>query len=400
MKSESYIHNFSKDIALAIIFLFTLTFSRNQIITSMAKIGFIGAGGIARAHAFSLNALKYYYNDAPEVDFVSVTSFREESRSDFASKYGFSRTEDISDFATSEDIDTVLILGPNKMHFEHLELALKIQNVNRVYLEKPVCSTLEEEMLMRSMVSNQDSGVKIQVGFQFLQNPAVREALAFWRSGQLGELIHFDLKYYHGDYLQKSYRDKRQTRLTPAPDGGAMADLGSHGISMLTAFFGGDLKILNALQGGSFEDVTLDSDLFSSLSLLDPNSNAVGTLSASRVSAGTGDLVYFELFAEKGALRYNSHFPDYFEYFLEADGQWIKQPVGSHYKPITSFPSGHVPPGWLRSMMHAHYLFLGGEDEKAFLPDLKHGLAVQRIVRETADHLRQFRSLDIKKGHQ
>lgn len=355
----------------------------------MAKIGFIGAGGIARAHAFSLNSLKYYYDDASEIEFISVNSARESSRIKFAEKYGFSKSQDIESFAGNRAIDTVFILGPNSVHFEHFQLALKMPGIKRIYLEKPVCSTEEEEKQMESLIER--SSIPVQIGFQYLQTSAVREALSFWKSGMLGKPIHFDLKYYHGDYLQKSYRDKRQTRLTPAPDGGAMADLGSHGISLLTAFFNEELQILNALQGGSFEDVPKDSDLFSSLSLVDPASQAVGTMSASRVSSGTGDLVHLEIYAEKGALRYSSHHADYFEYFLEDDGKWIKQPIGSHYKPVTSFPSGHVPPGWLRSMIHAHYLFLGGQDDQAFIPDLSHGLAVQRIVRETADHLRVFR---------
>jgi len=357
----------------------------------MANIGFIGSGGIARAHAFSLSALKYYYNDSPEVNFISVTSSRESSRTDFAKKYQFSIAQPLEDFVKNKKIDTVFILGPNKVHFEHLKLALEMPNVKHIYLEKPVCSSKLEENQMKSMLKSLDKKVKIQVGFQYLQTAAVREALVFWKSGKLGNPIHFDLKYYHGDYLQKEYRDKRQTRLTPAPDGGAMADLGSHGISMLTAFLGADLRILSALQSGSFKDVPGDSDLFSLISLLDPKTKAVGTMSASRISSGTGDLVYFELYAEKGSLRFNSHTPDYYEYFLEKTGQWIKQPVGSHYQPITSFPSGHVPGGWLRSMIHAHYIFLTGNDEKAFQADLNHGLAVQRIVRETATHLEVFR---------
>ena len=126
----------------------------------------------------------------------------------------------------------------------------------------------------------------------------------------------------------------------------------------------------------------------------------VSAWSASRISSGSGDLVYLEIYAEKGTLRYTSQRPESFDYFLEETQQWINQPVGSHYRPISSFPSGHVPPGWLRSMVHAHYLFLGGEDEKAFVPDLQHGLAVQRLVRETATHLSSFRkqvSVHVKK---
>ena len=359
----------------------------------MAKIGFIGAGGIARAHAFSLNSLKYYYEDISEITFESVTSYREVSRKGFAKKYGFSVSQELTEFARHQEVDTVFILGPNKVHFDHFELALQMPNVRRIYLEKPVCSSREEEERMKSIVQTLDRDVTVQVGFQFLQTSALREAFNFWRSGIIGAPVHFDLKYYHGDYLQKSYRDKRQTRLTPAPDGGAMADLGSHGISLLMAFFGEELQILNGMQAGDFNDVPNDSDLFSALSLMDPSSKAVGNLSASRISSGTGDLVHFEVFAERGALRFNSHVPDYFEYYLEAEGTWVKQPVGSHYKPLSSFPSGHVPPGWLRSMMHAHYLFLGGKDEKAFVPDLRHGLSVQRIVREAAIHFGKFREM-------
>jgi predicted dehydrogenase len=357
----------------------------------MANIGFIGTGGIARSHAFSLNSLKYYYNDSPEVNFISVSSAREESRTKFAKSYGFPKAQNLEEFVNNSNLNTVFILGPNKVHYEHLKLALQMPKVSHIYLEKPVCASETEEQQMKSMLKNLKPGIKIQVGFQYLLTASLREALSFWNSGILGKAIHFDLKYYHGDYLQKSYRDKRQNRLTPAPEGGAMADLGSHGISILMAFFGNDLRILNALQSGSFEDVPGDSDLFSSISLVDPKTNAVGNMSASRVSSGTGDLVYFEIFAEKGALRFSSHAVDYFEYFLEETGQWVKQPVGSHYKPITSFPSGHVPPGWLRSMVHAHYNFLTGKDEGAFVADLNHGLAVQRIVRETADHLGEFR---------
>ncbi|MBL7967487.1 MAG: Gfo/Idh/MocA family oxidoreductase [Prolixibacteraceae bacterium] len=355
------------------------------------RVGFLGAGGIARAHAYALNSLKYFYPEVPELVFEAVCSARKTSSDDFAAKYHFRKSLTLDAFVADPEINTVFILGPNKVHFEHLKLALAMPSVTRIYLEKPVCSNLEEENQMMELAET--SGKIIQIGFQYLQTASVREALAFWKSGKLGTPIHFDLKYYHGDYLQPSYREKRVTRLTPAPDGGAMADLGSHGISLLMAFLGENLQITSALQAGNFADVPADSDLFSLISLVDPESRAAGTMSASRISSGTGDLVSLEIYAEKGMLRYSSHSVDYFEYYLEETTQWTRQVVGSNYTPITSFPSGHVPPGWLRSMIHAHYIFLGGNDPKAFIPGLKHGLAVQRVVRETADHLKNYRNL-------
>ncbi len=354
-------------------------------------IGFLGAGGIARAHAYSIQSLKYYYDDVPELIMESVASARQESRESFAAKYGFNNAPSVEEFALDKNVEAVFILGPNNVHFEHFKLALGMQNVKYIYLEKPVCASLQEEEQMKKLLKQTGDKVKIQVGFQYLQTSAVREALKFWQSGTLGEPVHFDLKYYHGDYLQSSYRNKRKTRLTPAPDGGAMADLGSHGISLLMAFLGEEFRITGALQGGSFDDVPAGSDLFSSVSLVEPNTGAVGNLSASRISSGTGDLVYLELFGKKGALRYSSNNSELFEYYLEGTNQWVKQMVGSNYKPVTSFPSGHVPAGWLRSMVHAHYVFFTGNDADAFHAGLEHGLAVQRIVRETADHLENFR---------
>lgn len=355
-------------------------------------IGFMGAGGIAKAHAYALQALPYYYEEITDIQLVSVCSRRAESREVFAQKFGFRQAERIEDFTQNQDINAVFILGPNNIHFEHFQLALNMPQVKYIYLEKPVCSSQKEETAMREILSNLDGGVRIQIGFQFLQLSAIRSALNFWNSGVLGKPIHFDVKYYHGDYLKSSYRAKRKTRLTPAPDGGAMADLGSHGISLLTAFFGEELKISHAIQAGSFEDVPEDSDLFSSLSIYDPITGAAGQMSASRISSGTGDMIQLEVFAEKGALRFSTHQVDYFEYFLEETQEWSKKVLSSDYQPITSFPSRHVPAGWLRSMVHAHYLFLNNRDATSFVPDLSHGLAVQRLVRETATHLAKFRA--------
>jgi hypothetical protein len=42
-------------------------------------------------------------------------------------------------------------------------------------------------------------------------------------------------------------------------------------------------------------------------------------------------------------------------------------------------------------MVHAHYQFFTGDDAVSTIADLNHGLAVQRIVRETADHLAVFK---------
>lgn len=355
-----------------------------------AIIGFIGAGGIARSHAYSLNSLKFFYNDAPEIDLQAVCAATEESRISFARRFGFSKSYELKEFVKDDNINSVFILGPNKVHYEHLNAVMGMTGLKRIYLEKPVCSNLKEEEAIRLLIKRHPA-IKIQVGFQFLFSAVVREMLDLWKSGKMGKPIHFDLKYWHSDYLRKDYRDVRASRLTQAPDGGAMADLGSHSLSLLIAFLGNRLKITSALQGGHFADVREDSDLFSLISLYDDASGAVGTLSASRISTGTGDYFSIELYSGDGALRYSSATPDYFEFYMLETGVWNKKMVGSNFKPVSSFPSAHVPGGWLRSMIHAHYVFLTGNDKHEFVPDIEHGLDVQRLVTQTAGYLKTFR---------
>jgi predicted dehydrogenase len=319
-----------------------------------------------------------------------VCSAGTQSRESFSKKYGFRKACAFDEFVSDNRIDTVFILGPNRVHYEHLRAATAMKSVRRIYLEKPVCSNADEEIGIREIMK-QNPSIKYQVGFQYLFSSAVREALAQWRTGIFGKPLHFELKYYHPDYLDKTYRDKRKTRLTAAPDGGAMADLGSHAISFLIAFLGKDLEITGAMQSGKFGDVPEGSDLFSLINIVDRRTEAAGVISASRISAGTGDDLSLEIYAENGSIRLSSSRPEYYEFFARETGRWSRVTTGSTYKPYTSFPSGHVPPGWLRAMVHAHYIFLTENSEEPCIPGLEHGLEVQRLVRETAEHLAAFR---------
>ena len=135
--------------------------------TEKVVVGFIGAGGIARSHAYSLNSLRYFYDDAPEIEMRAVCSARAESRSLFAKRFGFRHPCDLAEFITDNDINTVFILGPNKVHYDHLKAATQMPGLKRIYLEKPVCSNLEEEKAIAALVRD-NPGINVQIGFQFL----------------------------------------------------------------------------------------------------------------------------------------------------------------------------------------------------------------------------------------
>ena len=90
------------------------------------KAGFIGAGGIAHSHAYALQALKFYYRDAPDIVFESVCSLRKESRDSFAERYLFGKSQTLEEFVCNREINTILIIGPNKTHFEHFRMTIEM----------------------------------------------------------------------------------------------------------------------------------------------------------------------------------------------------------------------------------------------------------------------------------
>ncbi len=151
-------------------------------------IGFLGAGGIARAHAYALQSLKFYYSKVPQIHFESVASARKESRENFAENYGFSVAQPAEEFFRNEKIDSVFILGPNHVHFKHLEQALGMPGVKRIYLEKPVCASLQEEEKMKDF-TERTGEIKIQVGFSTCKPLRFAKLCSFGKAVNWGNLF-------------------------------------------------------------------------------------------------------------------------------------------------------------------------------------------------------------------
>jgi predicted dehydrogenase len=351
--------------------------------TKQINIGFLGSGGIAKAHAYALDALKYYYPDAPTLIKTLVASPTPESRAGFAERFGFQEALPPECIWGREDLDALFILGPNTTHTPQLIKAAQQPNIKRIYVEKPI-GTSQQDIQTLMALDQQEHGKFIMLGFQYVQKAPLRKALTHWQTGVFGNLIHFHAEYLHSSYLNPVYRQQHPERLQAIPINGAAADLGSHALSLLIAFIGSQLVVKSAAASGHFADVPKHSDLCTTALLEDPISGGVGTLRASRVSAGTGDQLALELRGERGALLFSTSKPDRYETYLPDEG-WRKHEVNSDYQPHSSFPSNYAPSGWLRALVHNHYLFFGGKPVISFIPDLSHGIQVQRLLQDIAE---------------
>ena len=171
------------------------------------RIAFIGAGSVAGYHAYALNALRFYYDDSPHVELAYVTSSTPAARESFAARYGFREAIALDTLAKRTDFDSVYVLSPNARHFEHLSLAASLPNVARIYVEKPLCASQDEERALAAY----SAVARVQMGFQFLQNSAVRQACRLWHEGHFGTPVHFHARYLHSGYLDPEYRAHRAT---------------------------------------------------------------------------------------------------------------------------------------------------------------------------------------------
>ena len=350
------------------------------------RIGFLGTGSIAQAHAYALDVVQYYYEGMPQIERVVAASPTPAHREAFANRYGFAESCAPEAIWERDDLDAVYILGANPAHAPELLKAIASPSIKRIYVEKPVASS-REELAQLEEINRTDHGKFIMMGFQFLQKSPIRQALAHWHTGKFGNPVHFHTEYLHSSYLDQAYRDKKTGRLVPIPVNGATVDLGSHVLSMLTAFLGDSLTVKDALfTNANLPGVPEKSDLCTIAMLEETRSGAIGTMTASRISAGTGDQLKLELFGTRGSIQFDTAQPDIYISYLPEEG-WQRHDIYSNYQPSSSFYSGYSPSGWLRAMIHNHYLFLGGEPDISFVPGLEHGIQVQRLVQQIADSL-------------
>ncbi len=357
--------------------------------TEKLRIGFLGSGGIARAHAYALDAQKYYYANVPHIERVVVASPTPAHREAFADRFGFSESSSPEELLERDDLDAVYILGSNVTHTPQLLKAVENPAIKRIYIEKPVAVS-QEEVEQLEDVLKQDHGKIIMMGFQFLQKSPIRKALVHWRSGAFGDLVHFRTEYLHSSYLNPEYCESHTARLLPIPQDGAVVDLGSHVLSLLTAFLGNGLRVKEvSVTNAGLVEKGIVTDLCTIALMEEVTTGGIGTMTASRITAGTGDQLKLELHGTKGSLLFDTANPDFYLSSLPGEG-WERHDAFSDYLPASKFSSDYVPSGWLRALVHNHYLFLGGQQGISFIPDLAHGIQVEKLVLQIADLLNKI----------
>lgn len=357
------------------------------------KIGMIGYGGIGRVHALAYRAIPFHYGlPADTVQLVGVATTNPQSAEKAAREIGCDYwTANYHDLLARQDIDIVDVCVPNNRHEEIVSAAA--QAGKHIYCEKPLAMNVAEGRRMVAAVKA--AGVKTQMTFNFRFIPAISRAKQLIEAGFVGRVFSFRGRYHRASYISP---DKPLSwRLSKEVAGsGALFDIGSHIIDLLYYLLGEYGSVLATLEtlieerpikAGASEKGKVDVDDIA-LMQVRLTDNTLGILEISRMGTGAANDLQFEIFGEKGALRFNSQDPNWLEVYDVRDPE---HPLGGGrgFKKLETVqryegqkvPDWTMPLSFTRTHVECQYQFLRAvaEDLRPS-PTLEDGLHTQEVM--------------------
>jgi predicted dehydrogenase len=333
-------------------------------------IGIIGCGFMGKTHSFGAKTIPLYYDNIPfqpclvgvcDSNLEAALSMKEKNDFEFA-------TSSLDDLLSRKDIDAVTVSTPNVFHKDVIIAALAAGK--HVYADKPLTANYAEACEVTEAWKK--SGLIAQVAHQFRFFPAVLRAKQLIGEGRIGRIMSFHGAYLHSGSIAK---DKaigwKQDKAMGG--GGVLFDLGSHILDMIRYLLGDFSEIFASTRilypqrpNAKGEMVKIDAD-DSAWILCKLPEGSQGMIEASKIYTGTNDDFCFEIYGEKGAVRFNSNYPNWLDFFdnsapekaLGGERGYLKiETMCSFEKPGGSFPPSKFPLGWIRSHVHCFYNFL------------------------------------------
>jgi len=356
------------------------------------NVGLIGLGYIGKIHAIAYRDIPFCFSQAPVVaNLAAVLRTRLDTEAEVMKSFAVATTDPDEFYAQS--LDVVDICTPNYLHREHAERAIK--SGLAVYCEKPLASTLEDARAMAELAEK--SGALTHVAFVLRYLPAIRQMKALIDAGEIGEVLHFRARLFHGSYLDPNRPMAWRLRHAQS-GGGAFMDLGAHLVD-LTHYLLGDVATVRAVMRtfirerpkarGSSEREPVDVDDWTHCTL-ELKSGAVGVLETTRVAGGVRETMHFEVYGSKGALAFHEHDPYFVQVFSLKQQQWISGPMKLSpipgERPISQvWPSGKYSQGFMTNahLASAYDFLLNVAEGKPSPADFRAAAAAQEVIEAT-----------------
>jgi len=175
------------------------------------NIALIGAGKWGKNHARTLHAMN---------EKVLIAELNEEIRLMVKKEFNFDSVDDYKKLLELNEINSVIIAAPNKMHYKITkELLMKGKNV---LCEKPLSLTSKEALELTKLAESKK--LVLMPGHIFRFNSALRKAKEIIESSEIGKIYFAKLTWTNIDPIY--------------PDRDILTDLGLHPFDILHFLFG------------------------------------------------------------------------------------------------------------------------------------------------------------------
>lgn len=371
-------------------------------------VAVIGGGMAGRAHAAAYrNATTLFGTGRPEVRLAAVADVNQALAEDTARRYGYDRAETSwRAVAADPGIDAVSVVVANHLHREIVEGLLAAGK--HVLCEKPLASSHEDAQAM--LAAAQASDRVTAVGYTYRRSPAASAIRREIMAGNLGEIIHFNGRYWCDYALDPQV--PLTWRYRGQPGSGALADIGSHLIDLAEYLCGPLAEVSGATLGTVIAQrpvpagPTIGHGLAEVTGETGPvenediatftasfTSGAAGTFSVSRVAHCQPDWLGFEVFGTTGSASFDLQRPA--EFTISGGG--IPAPVNGPRRvligpehpyirqglPVDASGNGHGVADMFAWQARAFLDQVAGLSELPPCPDFRdgvHGMAVLDAV--------------------
>jgi predicted dehydrogenase len=352
-------------------------------------IGLIGSGFMGRSHAIAYRAVSGIFELAatPVLELLADVDAATAARA--AASFGFSRsTGDWRALVRDPAVDVVDITAPNAFH---LPMALAaIAAGKHVYCEKPLAANAADARAMANAA--EAAGVQSFVGFNNQKNPLLAAARDMIAAGEIGDVVSF--RGVHAEDYMADPAAPWTWRLDPAGGHGAIADLGSHILSIARYLCGDIVEVSGqvatvvkrrpvAAAATETRAVEVDDQ---GRALLRFASGATGSIEASWVATGRKMTIAFEVTGSKGSIAFDQERMNQIDVFVAGQPRGragfttiLSGPDHPHYRPFCPAAGHHLGFNDLKTIeVRAILDALSGGP--SFMPDFREAARIQATV--------------------
>ncbi|MGL3606736.1 Gfo/Idh/MocA family protein [Rhizobium sp. G187] len=355
-------------------------------------IGLIGSGYMGKCHAMAWNSVATVFGDVDRPRLVALGDATAELATRHAKAFGFAQgTGNWRELVDNPEIDVISIAAPNQFHADMAIAALEAGK--HVWCEKPMATSLADATRMRDAA--RVSGKTAILGYNYIQNPMIRQASRLIAEGAIGNVNHIRLEMdedYMADPDEPFYWKSAETS-----GYGALDDFAVHPLSLLTVLHGKITSLVadmakpyaeRPVAGGGSRPVE-NHDI--AQALFRTEAGASGVLMVNRSAWGRKGRIALQIFGSNGSILFDQERMNELQVFTRSDrgdvqGYRTLLAAPSHppYQQFIPAPGHGLGFNELKVIECRELLRHVGGDKDAHVIDFDTGLEIETIVHAMA----------------